>query len=134
MLEKILSVSINNEFMTGPEIAVVQIDDELTARIIKLAEAVKQLGVYRASFFDYTPDYFICDYESEKENAYKVPDDPSDCRVECVILNVTESDFYWSGILKHTDVRFETESVPLVDLTQAGFNIDKTECGKRGES
>ena len=132
MLEMVLDVSIYNEYATGPEVAIVQISDVLAARILKLAEAVKQLGVYKVSLFDYTPDYFVRDYESEVENAYKEPDDPCDCRVECVTLNVTDSDFYWSGILKHRDIRFETDSVPLTDLMRAGFSINPADCGKEG--
>jgi len=132
MPEMILDVSIYNEYATGPEVAVVQIDDELAARIVKLAEAVRQLGVYKLSMFDYTPDYFVRDHESEDENAYEEPEDPYDCRVECVTLNVTDSDFFWSGILKHTDIRFETDSVPLTDLIRAGFSINPADCGKEG--
>jgi hypothetical protein len=131
MLEKILDISISNEFATGPDVAVVQICDGLAARIIKLAEAVKQLGVYKVSLFDYTPDYFVRDYESEDENAYKEPEDPNSCRVECVTLNVTDSDFFWSGILKHTDTRFETASVPLAEL-MSGSSTDQAGCGKEG--
>ena len=132
MPEMILDVSIYNEYATGPEVAVVQIDDELAARIVKLAEAVRQLGVYKLSMFDYTPDYFVRDHESEDENAYKEPEDPCECRVECVTLNVTDSDFFWSGILKHSDIRFETDSVPLTDLMRAGFSITPADCGKEG--
>ena len=132
MLEKILDVSIYNEYATGPEVAVIQIGNELATRILRLAEAVKQLGVYKVSLFDYTPEYFVRDHESEDENAYKEPDDPCECRVECVTLNVTDSDFFWSGILKHTDIRFETDSVPLTDLIRAGFSINPANCGKEG--
>lgn len=132
MLEMVLDVSIYNEYATGPEVAVVQIGDELAARIFKLAEAVKELGVYKVSLFDYTPDYYVRDHESEEEDAYKEPDDPYECRVECVTLNVTDSDFFWSGILKHTNIRFETDSVPLKDLTQAGFSNKPADCRKEG--
>jgi len=134
MLEMVLDVSIYNEYATGPEVAVVQIGDELAARIFKLAEAVRQLGVYKVSLFDYTPDYFVRDHESDDEGAYKEPEDPYECHVECVTLNVTDSDFFWSGILKHTDIRFETDSIPLTDLIRAGFSITPADCGKEGQS
>ena len=40
--------------------------------------------------------------------------------MECNTLNVTDTGFYWSGLYKHTDVRWSTDTVPLTALAEAG--------------
>jgi hypothetical protein len=114
-----LEVHIGSEFDHGPEVAVVEITPTLDTRIRQLASAAKALGVYKVAEFDCSPDFFLRDYESEEDDgpiAYRLPDDEDEgniCRVECVTLNVTSDDYYWSGFVKHTNVRWETDTVPL---------------------
>ncbi len=119
MIQKILEVHIGSEFDHGPEVAVVEITSTLEARIRQLAAAAKVLGVYKVSEFNGSLDFFLRDYDAEEEDgpiAYRTPEDEDEenaCRVECVTLNVTANDYYWSGYVKHTNVRWETETVPL---------------------
>jgi len=119
MIKKILEVHIGSEFDHGPEVAVVEITSTLDARIRQLAAAAKVLGVYKVSEFNCFPDFFLRDYDAEEEDgpiAYRTPeyeDEENACRVECVTLNVTADDYYWSGYVKHTNVRWETDTVPL---------------------
>ena len=40
--------------------------------------------------------------------------------MECNTLNVTDTGFYWSGLYKHTDVRWSTDTVPLTALDETG--------------
>lgn len=122
MNQKILEVYIESEFDHGPEVAVVEITEKLTARIRQLAIAAKALGAYKIAEFDCSPDFFLRDYEAEEEDgpiAYREPADEEEekaLRVECVTLNVTPEDYFWSGLVKHTSIRWETEAVPLSDL------------------
>lgn len=122
MNRKILEVYIESEFDHGPEVAVVEITEKLTARIRQLAMAAKALGAYKIAEFDCSPDFFLRDYEAEEEDgpiAYREPADEEEekaLRVECVTLNVTPEDYFWSGLVKHTSIRWETEAVPLSDL------------------
>lgn len=121
MNRKILEVYIDSEFDHGPEVAVVEITEKLTARIRQLAMAAKALGAYKIAEFDCSPDFFHRDYEAEEEDgpiAYREPADEEEekaLRVECVTLNVTPEDYFWSGLVKHTSIRWETEPVPLSD-------------------
>lgn len=122
MHRKILEVYIESEFDHGPEVAVVEITEKLTARIRQLAMAAKALGAYKIAEFEGSPDFFLRDYEVEEEDgpvAYREPTDEEEekaLRVECVTLNVTPEDYFWSGLVKHTSIRWETEPVPLSDL------------------
>lgn len=119
-MKKILEIHINNEFVEGPEVAVIEIDDKLQSRIQQLASAAKILDVYSVREFNGYPELFMRDHDNEEETIIPRPPEDGDeemtCRVECVTLNVTSSDFYWSGYVKHTDIRFETETVSLNDL------------------
>lgn len=119
MSQKILEVHIGSEFGRGPEVAVVEITPALDARIRQLAAAARALGVYKIAEFDSSPDIFLRDYEAEEDDgtiAYREPADEEEekaCRVECVTLNVTPGDYFWSGYVKHTDIRWETDTIPL---------------------
>ncbi len=128
MTKKILEVHIGSEFDHGPEVAVVEITSTIDARIRQLAAAAKVLGAYKVSEFNGSPDFFLRDYDVEEDDgpiAYRTPEDEDEgnaCRVECVTLNVTADDYYWSGYIKHTNIRWETDTVPLglvesIDLT-----------------
>jgi hypothetical protein len=119
MIKKILEVHIGSEFDHGPEVAVVEITTTLDARIRQLAAAAKVLGVYKVSEFNSSPDFFLRDYDAVENDgpiAYRTPEDEEEgntCRAECVTLNVTADDYYWSGYVKHTNIRWETDTVPL---------------------
>lgn len=132
MIQKILEVNIGSEFDLGPEIAVVEITPTLEARIHQLMAAVKVLGVYKISEFDNTPEFFLRDYDAEGEGgstAYRNPNDEDEknvCRVECVTLNVTSYDYYWSGLVKHTNIRWETETISLKSVEALKENDNDT--------
>jgi len=119
-VKKTLEIHINNEFVEGPEIAVIEIDDKLQSRIQQLASAAKILDVYSVREFNGYPEFFMRDNDNEGETIIPRPpkdeDEAMTCLGECVTLNVTSSDFYWSGYVKHTDIGFETETVSLSDL------------------
>jgi hypothetical protein len=125
MTQKILEIHVGSEFDRGPEVAVVEITEKLNARIRQLALAAKALGVYKIAEFDCSPDFYPRDDEVEEEDgptAYREPADDDEekaCRTECVTLNVTPEDYFWSGLVKHTSIRWETEPVSLPDLDQA---------------
>ena len=132
MVQKILEVNIGSEFDHGPEVAVVEIKPTLEARIHQLAAAVKALGVYKIAEFDSSPDFFLRDYDAEEESgstAYRDPNDEDEknvCRVECVTLNVTSYDYYWSGLVKHTNIRWETETISLSSVEDLKENNNDT--------
>ena len=133
MVKKILEVNIGSEFDYGPEVAVVEITPTLEARIYQLAVAVKVLGVYKIAEFDSAPDFFLRDYDCEEEDgsiAYRNPNDEDEkniCRVECVTLNVTSYDYYWSGLVKHTNIRWETEPISLSSVKALKENNNDTQ-------
>jgi hypothetical protein len=41
-----------------------------------------------------------------------------DGRTECVLIIVSDDDFHYKGYIRHTDVSWETEGIPLKDLPE----------------
>ena len=115
----IITVSDSSDFLEVADYAVVELSADLIARIRKLSEAVRSLDVYRISEFNYHCDFMVADYDADPENG-KVALKEFEGRVECNTLNVTDTGFYWSGLYKHTDVRWSTDTVPLTALDEVG--------------
>ena len=115
----IIAVSDSSDYLEVADYAVVELSTDLIARIRKLSEAVRCLDVYKISEFNYHCDFMVADYDADAENG-KVALKEFAGRMECNTLNVTDTGFYWSGLYKHTDVRWSTDTVPLSALDEAG--------------
>ena len=115
----IITVSDSSDFLEVADYAVVELSADLIVRIRKLSEAVRSLDVYKISEFNYHCDFMVADYDADPENG-KVAMKEFEGRMECNTLNVTDTGFYWSGLYKHTDVRWSTDTVPLTALDEAG--------------
>ena len=112
----IIPVHSNSEFFPETaDYAIIDLDVKLIERIKALSAAVRDLKVYRVSEFNYACEFNSVDWDADSDNG-KVPLIEFEGRMECNTLNVTDDNFYWSGLYKHTDVRWETESVPLAAL------------------
>jgi hypothetical protein len=115
----IIAVSDSSDFLEVADYAIVELTADVIARIRKLSEAVRSLDVYKISEFNYHCDFMVTDYDADPENG-KVTLKEFAGRMECNTLNVTDCNFYWSGLYKHTDVRWSTDTVPLTALDEEG--------------
>ena len=108
--------TLDLEVYGGPDdrfdIARVVLGPDIVERIRTLSAEVRRLDVYKVQLFDYG----VQPYEEGLEQG----DDPtpSEQRLDCVCLNVTGDDFFWSGYVKHCDERWETESTSVASLEQ----------------
>lgn len=128
----ILPVSDNSDFFESADYAVIEISAGMRARIRKLSKAVRRLGVSRVSEFNYACVLMCADYDQEWDSG-KVPLKDYLKGTECNFLNVTDTGFYWSGLYRHTDVRWSTDTVHLTDLDDPGDYDEREEypdCGK----
>ncbi len=121
----ILPVSDNSDFFESADYAVIELTADMRARIRKLSKAVRRLGVSRVSEFNYACVLMCADYDQEWDSG-KVPLKDYLKGTECNFLNVTETGFYWSGLYRHTDVRWSTDTVPLTALGDA-YDYDERE-------
>ena len=135
-MKKKIEVHVSGDYQ-GPEIAEVEITDALVARIRQLAEAARSLKVFKISEFDFTPAFFLRDYEAEAdgegdEMICRTPeseDEDESCRVECCTLNVSDTSFFWNGLVKNSDIRWETDLIALSELDEE-FPLQWEGCGE----
>ena len=107
--------------------------DEATAReIVRLAVLIKANGLYKIEKFDYRAAW-IDSPDSEH---------PENIRVDAGALNVSETEFWFSTYIKHTDVQILSERQRIGDLmdffglnaeagTSAGDKLARLEAAKQ---
>ena len=101
----------------GPTHAVIEVNSELAKQIIKMQEAVKSCDAYCIQEFDSAPDFMV------KENPEDEADHPAlidweDGSIDCCLLHVTQTGFFWSANIKHSDINIETENIPIEELKE----------------
>ncbi len=125
----IIPISDNSDFFEGADYAVIELIAERINRIRRLSAVVRELEVYCISEFNYDCEFMVVDYEGDPENG-KVATKQFEGRMECITLNVTDCNFYWTGYYKHTSIRWESESVPLSALVEDGdYDLREAVCG-----
>lgn len=93
----------------GPQLAAVSIHPDLAERIHRLSRVVKRHRLDYASAFDYTPEY------GNPRGRRKFVED-QEFRVDAVSLEVSDSEFFWTGYVKNSNIRFETDPIRIADL------------------
>jgi hypothetical protein len=117
----ILPVSSSNEFFDEIDHAVIELEQADIDRIKAMSEIVKNAksvhdGVYKIVAFDYNVTAMKAEYDEELDGDRLPLVEPEDARIECECVNVTDDDFFWTFIPKHTETRCETESVSISAL------------------
>lgn len=126
----IIPVHSNSEFYSETaDYAIIDLDVKLIERIKALSAAVRELKAYKVSEFNYDCEFKAADWDTDPDNG-KVPLIDFEGRMECNTLNVTDDNFYWSGLYKHTDVRWETESVPIEALDNPAVYDERETIGE----
>lgn len=123
MVEKILKIHVEDEFCDGEDdngnalaLARILLSCDDVSEVKRLSELVKKEHLYAVKRFDYTPEYFS-DYEGFDWDGYKGEETVEwKGRVDVVCLHVTDDSFRWEGYLKHTNIRWSTESVEIKEL------------------
>ncbi|MFA7483905.1 MAG: hypothetical protein WC314_25650 [Vulcanimicrobiota bacterium] len=120
-MKKVVEIRCDHD--CAPEVAVIEIDEQLADRIRFLAEKVKELDAFEITIFNASLKAFMADHEAEQQEnappAYRQPanhDEELNCMTDCCILHVTASGFLWSACVKHSDVRWTTEKIYLDEI------------------
>jgi hypothetical protein len=132
----IIPVHDGSEFFSdNADYAIIDLDAKSIEHIRALSAAVRDLQVYKVAEFNYDCDFMTADWDAEPDNG-KVALKEFEGRMECNTLNVTDDDFFWSGLYKHTDIRWETDSVRLAVLDEPDIHDEReafTDVTGRGE-
>lgn len=108
-----LTVSVLNEYVDDLHLARVDLTEELIAWIRKMERIVKRNDIAYIADYECSPEYF---HKDESEDPAVIT--PYDGSLECEMIVVRKDNFFWKGIIKHTDVHFETDSFNLEDLDE----------------
>ena len=114
-------VSSSDEYAVLPAVAEFSIDVSTAREILRLSAVVKAHGLYKVEKFDYRASYFRRDPEkgpSEGPDAAEVDDGDNDVRTDADCLNVSETEFWFSAYLKHTDVEILSERKRISELVE----------------
>jgi hypothetical protein len=108
--------------------ALIFLEDKEIRNIIRMSKRADKHG--HASTFDYSPalgntevDLSDVPYRNVTDLSSMMGDneifteDPS-IRKDAVELHVSQTEFWWSGYFKHTDIQWETNLIPLSLLPQ----------------
>lgn len=92
----------------------VTITEQLRQWIIKMSQLVKKNDLDYVAKVDWTPEYFKKDDPSDEDE----PLSEYDGGTEGDRLIVRENDFFWAGVIKHTNVHIEGEITSIKDLNK----------------
>jgi len=128
-MDILVGVHVGGDYNPGINAAKISLDDAAIKNIFRLAKRAKHGEII--STYDSTPDLGTSDLdlaeiqdiaELAKQDMGKplsatlrtvFTDCPEEGRSDIVQLHVDQTDFWWEGMFKHTDVHWETRLIPL---------------------
>ncbi|MDI9689731.1 hypothetical protein [Burkholderia cenocepacia] len=114
-------VRSDSDYDELPEVVAFSVDEATARGIVRLSALVTANGLYKVEKFDYRASYFRRDPEkgpSEGPEAAEVDDGDNDVRTDADCLNVSETEFWFSAYLKHTDVEILSERKRISELVE----------------
>lgn len=116
-------VSVYDENTDSPLYAEAEFKQDQINRIVDLADQVERLSVRRIVEFGRPDSFFEEDYDAEElveDRVFK----EMDFRTEASVMNVYKDRATFGGLKKHTNVSWETDSIPLEQLVSALDVVD----------
>lgn len=109
-LELECPVSTYDEFIEGPKVLKITLNEKDLAWINKMARIVKRHELHTITSYNHIedyPHYYVTEDEELKE---------FDGGTECDQVVVTDTGVYWKGFVKHTEARYESDSFSIKKL------------------
>ena len=113
----------NDHYNDVPTVVEFIIEEATAAEIIRLAAIVNTNGLYKVERFDYRARYLKFDPKENPEDAELAGED-NEFRTEADVLNVSDTEFWFSAYIKHTDIEVLSEQLRIDDLAQR-FDLEK---------
>jgi len=108
-------VRSDNDYNDTPTVVEFGIDEAAAAEIIRLAGLVAANGLYKVEKFDCRARYLKYDPVEDPEEATLAGED-NEFRTEADVLNVSDTEFWFSAYLKHTDIEVLSEQLRIDEL------------------
>lgn len=114
-------VRTDSDYDETPAVATFDIGEHTAKEIIRLSGLVKENKLYKVEKFDYRADFLMEDAEEGTDDAVGVSTDADR-------LNVSENEFWFSALIKHTNVEIVTARLSIAELAaHFGLPIDGVE-------
>ena len=114
-------VRTDSDYDQIPAVATFDIGEQTAKEIIRLSGLVKENKLYKVDKFDYRADFLMDDAEDGADDAVNVSTDADR-------LNVSETEFWFSAEIKHTNVEIVTVRQSIAELAaHFGLPIDGVE-------
>jgi hypothetical protein len=97
-------ISIANEWQSTPTHMRVDLTEQMIAWIRKMMGVVKKNKIAYIAEYNCLPEYF----NEEDEELIPCEDD-----LDCMMIIVSKDEFYWEGLIKNTDIHFESQAIPI---------------------
>ena len=97
----------SDEYLETPDHTLINLDDEVIARIFELHKALMAVKADYIEEYDYRMDFKNEDGEE------------AEFRADTVMLAVSKNCFYWKGYEKYGGAHFETNTFSIADLKKA---------------
>ena len=107
----------NDNYNDIPSVVEFSIDEAAAVEIIRLAGFVTANGLYKIEKFDYRARYLKYDPEQDPEDA-ELAGEENEFRTEADVLNVSDTEFWFSAYIKHTDIEVLSEQQGIDDLAK----------------
>ncbi len=129
----ILPVSVSDDNFNGFDHAIIDLTQTEIQLIRDMCAVVNTckvaLGneIYKLVTFTNDVEVMATDYDTDYLDNGRTPlktPDEGDARIDCVCLNVTDDDFFWSFNPKNTNIHCETKSIPITALD----TLDTLDC------
>ena len=122
------AVRTDSDYGPIPAVATFDIGEHTAKEIVRLSGLVKENKLYKVEKFDYRTDFLMGDAE---EGA----DDTANVSTDADRLNVSETEFWFSSEIKHTNVEIVTARQSIAELAaHFGLPIDVVERKPSAES
>jgi hypothetical protein len=103
------TVNVMNEWQTTPTHMRVELTVELLNWIRKMMRVVKRNKIAYLAEYECSPEYFN---EDDREL------NPCEESLECVMIVICKDEFYWKGLIKNTDISFESDTIPITRVDE----------------
>jgi len=120
-MDILVRTHIMDDYADEINTSLISLDEKEIEHIFELSN--KTDGDNRISEYNYTPIYgniedpetFFKDrpYVSVTKDELKVFQENEDFYADCALLHVDKKDFWWTGLIKHTQISWENRMIPL---------------------
>jgi|WetSurMetagenome_2_1015567.scaffolds.fasta_scaffold19810_7 hypothetical protein len=105
-----LPVRVLDDYISEPTHLKVTIDEKLRQWIVKMSKVVKKHDLSYVAQLNYEPTYFNSNGD-EPMVEYEEG-------TECESIIVRDDEFFWEGLIKNSDTRYESTAVPIKQLNK----------------